>query len=111
MLNANTQRQIQSAKTITSVLHLAKSDPRFVIGMDQFDADPWLLNTPTGTVDLKTGQLREHRREDCITKSTAVSLGGDCPRWCAFIKQVTGGDDALAAFVGAEPDDHRYSRL
>ena len=34
----------------------------------QLDADPWLLNCPNGTLDLRTGQLREHRREDLITK-------------------------------------------
>jgi P4 family phage/plasmid primase-like protien len=98
-LDAKLQNQIQSAKTITSVLHLAKSDPRIVVGMDQFDADSWLLNTPAGTVDLKTGQMREHRREDCMTKITAVSPGGDCPRWRAFIEQITGGDHGLAAFI------------
>jgi putative DNA primase/helicase len=98
-LNANLQKQIQSAKTIASVLHLAKSDPRSVVSMDQFDADPWLLNTPAGTVDLKTGQMREHRREDCITKVTAVSPEGDCPVWCGFIDQITDGDHTLAAFI------------
>lgn len=39
---------------------------------DQFDRDPYLLNTPSGTVDLRTGDLREHRREDFITKMTAA---------------------------------------
>lgn len=99
MLNANQQRQIQSAKTIASVLHLAKSDPRIVAVPDQFDRDPWLLNTPAGTVELKTGRMREHRREDYITKTTAVSAGGDCPRWRTFVDQITGEDHALAAFI------------
>src|ERR1700682_2385524 len=99
MLNANLQRQIQSAKTIASVLHLAKSDPRIIAGPDQFDLDPWLLNTPAGTVELKTGRMREHRREDYITKTTAVSPGGDCPLWRTFVGQITGEDRALAAFI------------
>ena len=101
MLNTNLQRQIQSARTIASVLHLAKSDPRIVTTPDQFDRDPWLLNTPGGTVELKTGHMRQHRREDYITKITTVSPDGkaDCPLWRTFIGQITGGDSALAAFI------------
>ena len=38
----------------------------------EFDADPWLLNTPTGAVDLKTGNVRPARREDYFTKTTKV---------------------------------------
>jgi putative DNA primase/helicase len=34
-----------------------------------------LLNTPAGTFDLRTNQLREHRRSDLITKLTAVAPG------------------------------------
>jgi putative DNA primase/helicase len=39
---------------------------------DGWDADPWLLGTPTGVVDLRTGRLRDGRREDRITLVTAV---------------------------------------
>jgi putative DNA primase/helicase len=98
-MSDNLRRQLQSAKTIASVLHLAKSDPRIVTGPDQFDRDPWLLNTPAGTVDLKTGQIREHRREDYCTKIAVVSPGGDCPRWRAFINEITGEDRDLAAYI------------
>jgi putative DNA primase/helicase len=99
MLNASLQRQIQSAKTIASVLHLAKSDPRIVVGPDQFDRDPWLLNTPGGTVELKTGQMREHRREDYITKITTALPKGDCPLWRKFIGQISDGDELRVAFL------------
>ena len=33
----------------------------------QFDADPWLLNCANGTINLRTGELQPHRREDFIT--------------------------------------------
>jgi hypothetical protein len=45
------------------------------------DRDPWLLNTPTGTIDLKTGQVRPHHRQDLITKMTTVGPGEACPKW------------------------------
>lgn len=39
----------------------------FQISADEFDSHPWLLNCLNGTLDLRTGELREHRREDFIT--------------------------------------------
>ena len=66
--------------------------------VDQWDADPWILNTPGGVVDLQTGILRPARREDYCTKSTAVAPGGNCLRWLAFLARITDGDQDLAAF-------------
>ena len=48
--------------------------------IDQWDTDPWQLNTPQGVIDLTTGQSRPHIPEDYITKITAVAPKGDCPR-------------------------------
>jgi putative DNA primase/helicase len=92
-------RSICSAKTIAAVERLARSDSRLAMTPDQFDRDPWLLNTPAGTVVLKTGLMREHRRKDYITKLTAAGPGGDCPLWRKFIDRITGGNAELAAFI------------
>jgi putative DNA primase/helicase len=50
---------------------------------DEWDADPWLLNTPGGVVDLKTGRMRPHERADRMTKVTTATPSGDCPTWHA----------------------------
>jgi putative DNA primase/helicase len=62
-----TRRKIASAQTRAAVVSLAGEDHRLVATIEQWDADPWLLNTPDGIVDLHTGRLREHRREDYMT--------------------------------------------
>jgi P4 family phage/plasmid primase-like protien len=36
----------------------------------EFDRDPSLLNTPSGTVDLRTGRIKQHDPNDLITKVT-----------------------------------------
>jgi putative DNA primase/helicase len=54
---------------------------------------------PDGAVDLHTGRLREHQATDYMTKQTAVSPKGKCPRWMAFLQEVTGGDEALQRYL------------
>ena len=46
---------------------------------DQWDRDPWLLNTPAGTIDLRTCQSREPRRDDYCTRITSVRQHPDVP--------------------------------
>jgi putative DNA primase/helicase len=93
------RKRIASAKTRAAVVSLAGEDRRLAATIGQWDADRWLLNTPGGVVDLHTGKLRPHRVNDYMTKITAFTPGGDCPRWKKFIAKVTGGDVKLAAFL------------
>jgi len=90
---------LASARTVAAVEKLAKSDRRLAATTEQWDAAPWLLNTPAGTVDLKTGRMRRHGPQDYITKATAVGPGGDCLIWLAFLDRVTGGDKDLTSFL------------
>ena len=87
------------AKTVAAVERLAKADRRIAATIDQWDADPWLLNTPGGIVDLRTGNMRPACPQDYCTKITAVPPGGDCPTWLAFLERVTGGDRDLIGYL------------
>jgi phage/plasmid-associated DNA primase len=70
--NQTRTKKPESAKTVAAVVQLARADRRIAATTQQWDADPWLLNTPGGTVDLKTGALRPHKLADYCTKMTAV---------------------------------------
>jgi putative DNA primase/helicase len=91
--------KIASAKTISAVESLARSDRRLAATVDQWDADPWLLNTPDGVVDLKTGILRPHRIEDYMTKITAIGPGGNCPLFLAFLDRIMSGDHEVIRYI------------
>lgn len=95
----NTAKRMTSAVTVAAIERLARCDRRHATAVEQWDTDPWLLNTPTGTVDLRTGQLREHKRCDYCTKRTAVTPRGDCPRWREFLNRVMNRDAELQAFI------------
>jgi len=60
------------------------------ISPDALDADPWSFNVQNGTIDLRTGALRDHRREDFITKISPVAFKSDAlaPRWERFLTEI-----------------------
>lgn len=91
--------RLASASTISAVEKIARSDPEHASSAEEWDADPWLLNTPGGVVDLHTGQIRSHRREDWMTKVTTATPVGDCPQWKKFLEDVTGGDRELQNYL------------
>lgn len=91
--------RIASAQTVAAVERLARADRQHASTVDQWDSDPWLLNTPSGVVDLHTGKLRHAAREDYMTKITAASPGGDCPLWKSFLSRITAGDEELQRFL------------
>jgi putative DNA primase/helicase len=83
------------------MIALAKSEPGIPVTPQQLDADPWVLNLSNGTLDLHTGQLREHRREDLLTKLAPIAYDPEaqCPLWEAFLTRIFAGDGELIRFV------------
>jgi putative DNA primase/helicase len=90
---------LASAKTVAAVERLAKADRRLAATVDQWDADRWLLNTPGGVCDLRTGETRSHRPADYQTKITAVGPGGGCPLFLAFLAKIMKDDAALIDYL------------
>ncbi len=92
-----------SAGTVAAVEKLARSDRRHAATAEQFDSDPWLLNTPGGIVDLRTGIMSPcNPAQDC-TKSTAVEpapfLHDECPIWLDFLAKVLNNDQKLIDYL------------
>ena len=96
-----TQQAVTSGKTIAAVEKLARSDRRHAASVNQWDADPWLLNTPSGVIDLRTREVGPHDPHHHMTKQTAVGPDPDsgCPLWMQFLHEVTAGDVQLQAFL------------
>ena len=92
-------RAMASAAGVAAVERLAKSDRRLAATPEQWDAAPWLLNTPGGIVDLRTGKLHPHDPAAFMTKITKATPGGECPLWLVFLDRITGGDAELAGFI------------
>jgi putative DNA primase/helicase len=88
----------EAGARIKEMVDLARSD--VPVMPDELDADPDLLNAENGTIDLRTGELQEHRREDLITKIAPVEYDPDAaaPAWATFLERVLPSEE-LREFV------------
>jgi putative DNA primase/helicase len=88
-----------SAAGVSATLRMAQTDRDVVVNLAQLDADPHLLNTPAGVVDLRSGTVRVQRPEDLVTKRTNIGISEQpTPRWSRFLAE-TFDDDELAGYV------------
>jgi putative DNA primase/helicase len=71
------------------------------IKSDDLDPDPWLLNVQNGTINVLTGEFREHRQEEMITKIANVEYNpaSDCPLWKRFIREIMDYRIDLVSFL------------
>jgi putative DNA primase/helicase len=92
-------RKLCSERTVSAVEKLSRADPRIAETATAWDRGRLLINTPTGTIDLQTGEQRPHDPNDLLTRVTRASPGDGCPRWLQFLDQVTGGKPGLIDYV------------
>jgi putative DNA primase/helicase len=87
----------ESRARIESMLAMAASEEGVPILPDDMDGDPWLFNFSNGTVDLRTGKLRGHRRGDCITQLCPVEFDpmARCPLFEKTLDLFFAGDRTL----------------
>jgi putative DNA primase/helicase len=82
------------------VERFSRVDEAVAVTIDHWDTDPWLLGTPEGAVDLRTGRPRGPIRSDGITKSVGCApVDCACPRWLRFLAETTGNDTGLIRFL------------
>jgi putative DNA primase/helicase len=79
---------------------LSQSKPYLAVGMEELDGNPWLVNCQNGTLDLRTGRLKDHDPADRITKIVPVGYNPDapCPRFGQFLEEAL-VDGTLIKFV------------
>ena len=91
--------KLASAQTVTAVERLARADRRHAATIEQWDADPWLLKTPIGNIDLRTGEMLSRQQGQYLAKITATGPGQDCPLFRCFLHRITDGNSELLEFL------------
>lgn len=88
----------QESKHLKGALEEVK--PKILISVNDLDANPYLLNTPEGTLDLRTAELKEHDSMDYITKITSIDPGMDgMDLWHEALQTFFCGDQELIDYV------------
>lgn len=95
------ERRVATANTIAGVERLARYDQSVVIQPDALDADPWLLNTQSGIVNLRDGNKVPHDPAALMTRITAAAPAdaeGEA-LWSRFLIDITQGDTKMSAYL------------
>ena len=93
--------QSESARRRKALIEVASWIPELNVKTDDLDTNPWLFNVKNGTVDLLSGELREHRQEDLITRiaNAVYDKNADCPIWKKFIMEIMNYNAELIRFI------------
>lgn len=89
------------ASRLQALLTLAPSEPHMAVLHTALDTHPFLLNCQNGTVDLRTGALRPHRREDFLTTCLPIDYDAQaaCSLWKSFLWRIFAQQQPLIDFV------------
>jgi putative DNA primase/helicase len=86
---------------LEAALKIAESELTLATAGNQWDANPWLLGTRNGVVDLRTGKLCAGKQSDYMTMHSDVpyDIEATCPRWLGFLNDVFSNDQELVEYV------------
>jgi putative DNA primase/helicase len=86
---------------IDALMTELRSVPSVYVAVHDFDNRPDLLSFRNGTVELRTGRLRPHAKEDMLTYCLALDYDADaqCPRWEAFLQEIMPGMPEMPAYL------------
>ncbi|HAE23336.1 MAG TPA: hypothetical protein DCG47_13600 [Spirochaetaceae bacterium] len=94
---------LERAPAINGALSLAATDPRLVMDAAIFDADPTILNTPGGIVNIKALSIGPHRADAFCTHLAGATpdFEADAPVYERFMLSISDDRPELAAWLEA----------
>ena len=93
--------RLESRHGTDNCLELAKHRHPIAVTTDMWDRDLWLFNTPTATVELRTGATRAARPEDLcqLLAGAPFDPNATAPRWTRFLEEVFPFDPDVIAYL------------
>lgn len=91
----------ESSARIMAMVQMAQTEESIVVTPSRLDTDPFLLNVENGTLDLRSGSLRPHSREESITKLAPVRFvpRAQARRFRRFLNEIFSGNENIIRFM------------
>lgn len=97
---ASGKKSMCKASVASGAERFARADPVHAVTSSLWDQDPWLLGTPGGTLNLKTGRMHSPRPSDYITKLAGCQPERKEPAlWMRFLNDATRGDREMMTYL------------
>lgn len=94
------KKQMCKASVAGGAERFARADFAHAVTSEIWDNDPWLLGTPNGTLELKTGKMHAPRPAEFITKQTGCAPENkQATLWLKFLNDATRGDQAMMTYL------------
>ena len=94
------RRTLGRASTAAAIISNLRSQPGVTLHAEMLDANPMLLATPEGIIDLETGKHGEGWREAYCTKCAAVApIVGPLPLWTGIVDRASRGDEGMRHYL------------
>jgi len=96
-----------SAGSVANALAMAQTEPGIPIMSTALNPDPWLLNLPNGTLDLRHGTMHPHEPDHLISALAGARYEPEAhlrdtreaAAWHGYLEHVTCGDADLRAWL------------
>ena len=95
------QKTSESSSRIKAALEIAATLEGMSVSKSELDQEKKFINFRNGTFELETGNFREHRASDFITKIAQVSYdpAAGAPRFEAFVDEIMDGNSEDKKYV------------
>lgn len=86
---------------ISNMIQEASAMPEVWVETDQLDQHHELLNTPSGMVDLRTGELLAHEPGKLMTKLAGIAYDpkAECPKFLESLSMYMQGDQEMIEYI------------
>lgn len=90
-----------SARGLSNILTLARSEQGVPIQPGELNRQPWLFNCANGTIDLQTGEIKPHDSADYLTVvcNRSYDPAAECPLWESSMDDIFGDDREMVEYV------------
>jgi len=94
-------KKSESDTRIGAMINLACSEDSIPVKTAELDKHQWYFNCLNGTIDLTTGRLMPHNKDNMLTVLVPIEYSPDaeCPLWLRFLDRITGGDVTLVDYL------------